>query len=1148
MTLLDFSLADEAEAAPANSAQGDDAHVGQWRLARVELVNWGTFGGHYRIDVARRGHLFTGASGSGKSSLLDAIATAITPARWLRYNAAAQEASARGADRSLVSYLRGAWAKEADEQLDRAVSSYLRTGATWSGILVRYENARDAPVSAVRLFHLRAGTVDKSDVKDLAFIGRADVGLLDFEPYVASGIQARRLKTAWPDATVTTGGSHKQYFAKLCRLLGIGSDNALNLLHKTQSAKNLGSLDQLFRTFMLEQPRTFDRADNAVEQFGELSQAHALVLEARDQLASLRTLDPAIDAYQRASAAAEEAERLADLIEPFQAQLLHRLATDERAQTSGAHARAEADAAAASARATAADEELRLAQRAADSLGGSDAERVRERIDDARRAAESVHKRWDTFCAGLRAVGVDGPADAAEFAELCESARRTVRAAEHPVGDAGEQPDYADHRDYAEARRELSRIDAELTELRSRRSNLPRALLVARHRLADELGVSETALPFAGELIEVRDEYAPWTGAIERVLYPIASALLVRDEYLQRVRRLVERTNLGARLVYEAVPHSAASPRAARTDRSLLHRIRVAEGPLRPWLEWRLADAFDIECIDHPDEFDSAERAVTIAGQVKKSARRYEKDDRYPVDDRSRWILGADNARKVDLLLEQRAAAERRMSAAGAKLTEAYAARDAQVRRRTVLEGVLRLDWAELDREAADRLVQSRVDQLALLTEGNRELADAWQRAEDARAKTLEARAAERTAVSELDRLGERMAELDALLARAADIAASARVDPADASALEARYRAVQRGLNRTTLGDVGLKVATRLHDEFTRASREVARSRSEFEQGAHQFRGRWPGAAADLTASIEDRGGYRALRDAIESRGLPQYEQNFLRLLRDRSRDLIGHLLSDIRDAPKLVKSRIEPVNASLGMSRFDRDRFLRIRVKEQRSPEVQQFIADLKTVVDGAWADEELQAAERRFAVLRGIMGRLGSGDSADLAWRARCLDTREHVTFQAHEVDSAGQVVSVHDSSAGLSGGQRQKLVIFCLAAALRYQLAPDEEAVPSFATVMLDEAFDKADSAYTRMAMDVFVAFGFHMILATPQKLLSTIEPYVGAVTAITNETRKLSETVNVVFEGAPDGAPARVPSSADAADSGASRVDPHTGAP
>ena len=43
----------------------------------------------------------------------------------------------------------------------------------------------------------------------------------------------------------------------------------------------------------------------------------------------------------------------------------------------------------------------------------------------------------------------------------------------------------------------------------------------------------------------------------------------------------------------------------------------------------------------------------------------------------------------------------------------------------------------------------------------------------------------------------------------------------------------------------------------------------------------------------------------------------------------------------------------------------------------------------------------------------------------------------------------------------------------------------------------------------MALDVFVAFGFHLVLATPQKLLQTIEPYVGAATSVENPTRQRS---------------------------------------
>lgn len=1107
MTLLDLPDA-LGEREPTG---GTAKHPGQWRLARVEVVNWGTFDGHYRIDVARAGHLFTGASGSGKSSLLDAIASVLTPDKWLRFNAAAQDAASRTDDRSLVSYVRGAWSNEADATYDRAVSAYLRRTATWSGVLLRYENLRDAPVTLVRLFHLRGVSADKSDLRDLCLIERGDVGLLDFREYVLGGIEARRIKAAWPDATVTTNGTHGGFYARMRRIFGIEHQNALHLLHKTQSAKNLGSLDQLFRTFMLDEPPTFARAKSAVEQFGELDQAHRHVVDLRKQAEELGVIDQAITDYETATDAAAEAERLSVLIDPFQERLTLQLAEEERAQLRADEARASDRVRRAAEAAEDAEERRAVAERRTLELGGADAEHEQQLLQVAEREADETERRWQRLADSLRAVGIDrAPADSGEFAELRETARRELDSPP-PTAAASD-----DHREYFGARDELAAIDRELDELKHRRSNLPPALLVARRELADELGLGEQALPFAGELIEVLPEFADWTGAIERVLYPIASALLVRDDLLADVRRRVEGRHLGARLVFEAVPLTPPPVRPARDDRSLLRRIRVASGPFEEWLQARLSTEFDVACVDHPDELDDVERGVTIGGQIKKSARRYEKNDRFRIDDRRTWILGADNDAKVALLIERRRDAERRLAASDTRLREAQEARDAIMRRRGVFEGVLREDWAQLDRAAAHERVAGRRTRLRELTQGNTELSDALA-ARDAAIDGV--RVAHDRLTDErvaLTTITERLGAIEAQIARLADRVAAVTLDEADVANLEARYRAVQRSLTRDSVEAVGRRASAALHAELDAARRRQSSAETRFVAAASTFATNWPAASADLTAQIGDRQAYRELLAGIVARGLPEHERNFLKLLREKSRDQIGLLASDLRNAPKEVTERIAPVNASLGTSPFDHDRFLRIDVKVQRGGEVQDFMADLQTIVQGNWEDESLESAERRFAVLARVMHRLGSNEHVDVVWRRRCLDTREHVTFLAKEIDRAGRVVNLHESSAGLSGGQRQKLVVFCLAAALRYQLTVDEDSVPSYATIILDEAFDKADSRYTRMAMDVFVQFGFHMLLATPQKLLQTIEPYVGAVTTIDNPTRKLSLVANLTF--------------------------------
>jgi uncharacterized protein YPO0396 len=130
---------------------------------------------------------------------------------------------------------------------------------------------------------------------------------------------------------------------------------------------------------------------------------------------------------------------------------------------------------------------------------------------------------------------------------------------------------------------------------------------------------------------------------------------------------------------------------------------------------------------------------------------------------------------------------------------------------------------------------------------------------------------------------------------------------------------------------------------------------------------------------------------------------------------------------------------------------------------------------------------------------------------------LDVRLHVDFIGRELDAGGQEVEVYRSGAGKSGGQREKLATTCLAAALRYQLGGREGGLPSFAPVILDEAFGKADNEFTELAMRIFERFGFQMIVATPLKAVMTLEPFIGGACFVAIEDRKHSTTLLVAYD-------------------------------
>lgn len=62
----------------------------QFRMAKLQVYNWGTFEGTHTIPVSPRGFLVVGHSGTGKSTLLDAMAALLVPPRFLDFNAAAR--------------------------------------------------------------------------------------------------------------------------------------------------------------------------------------------------------------------------------------------------------------------------------------------------------------------------------------------------------------------------------------------------------------------------------------------------------------------------------------------------------------------------------------------------------------------------------------------------------------------------------------------------------------------------------------------------------------------------------------------------------------------------------------------------------------------------------------------------------------------------------------------------------------------------------------------------------------------------------------------------------------------------------------------------------------------------------------------------
>jgi len=104
-----------------------------FRLARFEVLNWGTFHARvWRIEPGGQNALLTGDIGSGKSTLVDALTTLLVPPRKITYNKAA---GAEARERSLHSYVRGEYRSVTNELTGGAQAQALRGESSYSVLL-----------------------------------------------------------------------------------------------------------------------------------------------------------------------------------------------------------------------------------------------------------------------------------------------------------------------------------------------------------------------------------------------------------------------------------------------------------------------------------------------------------------------------------------------------------------------------------------------------------------------------------------------------------------------------------------------------------------------------------------------------------------------------------------------------------------------------------------------------------------------------------------------------------------------------------------------------------------------------------------------------------------------------------------------------
>lgn len=1104
---------------------GDDERSG-FRLMRLEVFNWGTF--NNRVWMLRpdgRNVLLTGDIGSGKSTLVDAVTTLLVPAQRIAYNKAA---GAEARERTLRSYVLGHYKSERTEAGGSGRPVALRDPNSYSVILGVFHNAGyDQTVTLAQVFWFKdlqgqparfyvVADRDLSIAKDFAQFG-SDIAPL-----------RKRLRTAGAEVEDT----FPPYGAAFRRRFGIGNEQALELFHQTVSMKSVGNLTDFVRSHMLEPFEVAPRIQALIAHFDDLHRAHEAVLKAKRQVLLLTPLVADCAKHTQLEADIRELRACRDALGAFFSSIkAHLLGTRVDSLTQEAGRLCGQIAQLEDARNTQRVEEQELRRAIADN-GGDRIERLEIELgqkeqERARRWAK--RQQYEKLTQALALPAVRNSDEFVEQDRLRENLREAAAEREAIVQNELNERGV----DFASARREYDALSQEITSLKSRRSNIDARQVAIRSALCTALQLSEADMPFAGELIQVRDEEKDWEGAAERLLRNFGLSLLVPDAHYAEVSDWVDRTRLKGHLVYFRV---RAARSGGRTEPVMLHPDSlVRKLVIKPdsvfyrWLDAEILHRFDVACCDSQEQFRREVKAVTRNGQIKGAGERHEKNDRYRIDDRSQYVLGWSNAAKIAALESQAHTQEVRIAELGALIATLQQEQGAL---KIQLETLGKLDeyrdYRELDWEPLVVEIDRLHDEKKQLEAASDILA---------------------TLARRLDSLLVRLIDLDAQLEKRKDMLSRTRQKQADAQDLLGQLRTTFDSDDFTEhatcfdrLAALRAKASIAapssvescdpreqelrrwLQDHIDGDDKRLARLVAGIIKAMTEYTEAYKLDTQDVDVSIDAAYEYQAMLDQLNADDLPRFEARFKELLNENTIREVANFQSHLNRERATIRERIERINDSLIQIDYNAGRYIVLEAQVANDADIRDFQTELRACTEGAiTGSDDAQYSEAKFLQVKRIIerfrGREGTAEH-DRRWAAKVTDVRNWFVFAASERWREDNSEHEHYSdSGGKSGGQKEKLAYTILAASLAYQFGLEWGAVRSrsFRFVVIDEAFGRGSDESAQYGLNLFQKLNLQLLIVTPLQKIHIIEPFVASVGFVDNDEGRSSCVRNLSIE-------------------------------
>ena len=1065
-----------------------------FRLKRLELLNWGTFHGKIeRLTADCRWTLISGGNGTGKSTAADALRTLLVPPAKLTYNDASidQKLKHTKKDRTKKTYIRGAYGASSQAESATPIIQFHRQEGEQSIILAVFANEyTNAFVTLAQILWMQ-----NDDCNQHYLVAKQDRNISEHLTKLGTGRDVKRTLQA---RGFEVCPSFAAYETKFRDHLGIPGQGALDVFNQVIGVKEVSDLNVFIRRHLLEPSDTPKFiADHLKPHFTQLSACWESIQRAEAQLSKLR---PIAERYEKLSAAEKAKVQLEGLKEllPYhyaQKELDLRILQDEEMESALAGIKTEQE--------TLQKQQIDDEEKKQSLLNAINSDQVGQRLEAIEREVKEAIRIRDEklkLLENLRKnLGVLHQSTPLNSEEQFTALRHKLLTDKGPL--QGNLKTHEQKRlDAAIAKRqaedERQRLGIEAESVRNNQVLIPHRLLELRQRICEDTRMKLVELPFAGELIEVKDEHREWTGAIERLLRGFGISLLVPENRYVLVAKYINAAHLGFRLDFFRVPEvpSAGRPDVMQDLRRVPARLNFKpDSPLIRWVQSEVARRFDHFCCNDVQQLNQTEFGITKEGLIRNGSR-HTKDDSTRITDRSNYVLGWNTQSKLAALLKDIEAASARAKENGDRFELAESQITTIQGKLNAIAEVLKVEeFAYINPAPEYQTLEQLNEETERLSKSNNKIRDLKYDLNQTKKRIEERRL-------KLEELNKRVGGLEDRRCenqkKVNKIKEFLKQMPGDLPSAEENINNLQEEKTLTldnvdaVKESVERRVQKRLNDQTGIINNATSFLLPEMES----FLMTYPSEQADLKAHLDFGPEFVKLKETIEKERLPDYKQRFFSLL---NRDLILDLAafsSKLNEDEKSIRQRVDAVNASLRKIEFTPGNYVQIVLAPTKSDEIRTFRAELRSCLSGGIQPDEAQQTQI-YERIRQLISKFDKEPD----WTNRVTDVRNWLEYGVRRLsEKDDSEVEYYAASSGKSGGQKSLLAFTILASAItaQYGLTGNGDDRDCFRLVVVDEVFGKTDESYSQRALDLFKKLDLQLVIVNPFDAKSRIvEDYV-----------------------------------------------------